>query len=802
MMLPTALLAAISWLHLTTGLEVYDCEDVRSTVARVDLTSTGDCQDHGRLYGPPTSRRAQIVQVSVSRPVSVTRCLVVETRQVTRCGFNSITYGTVTTMWRQALEVGEEECRTAGRTGTLTFRGAEYEVGDERIVQDKFYSRGGRTETDGCKTEDWSEYGRTWVSSYQHVLREVRVERILGTYNEATRTIALGAGLVVNATDPNGHAFDAHQGSLVWSMDRSRCRRANTELYHGMVEVQEKTLTGPHGRTPNPNLKGSLVLARDADRSHAIGLQLRDPAQICDRQCYGTQLEGVIVCFLQALDARMDLVPEQYHREAALISRDAQQAFLHLTAGRRMEEWFAQLSESLCETNREVLTTKLKALASGSSYMLLGDYGLGHKVTVAGAVAYVHRCANKTAIMRDVDRCYREIPVTVDGEPAFADPFTYNLQPFGTEQPCTPVTPVAWHIMGKWYCSEPQVRACPSPIQLRPGQVKLEPQDYAIGIGGGTFSAADQAKHRQYTRVEGARGPASMAHAKHAVSNHDADAGNGLGFGFDLDAAKGSVTQHLLDQFPALGWMGYAAAGLGVLVALGLGRTILLGALRARTLEEDRPGLVSQLLACLCSTSAYRAAQGWKRGRRQRRREKVHREDRAGQAEAGHVPRALPEVPHDLQPLSTFAPPTAPRKLISLTDSAPTSSSGYDTAAQVSVVNESRDGNPRRAPHRRSAGPGAPRRVGPAPRRHSHVPLAATSSSSSSSSDSGDAGPQYLVVKEGTRHEDEGAERRQGPHFPLARAVQSHLAAQRDAAPPAEQGATAGPSAALKGVIF
>ena len=217
-----------------------------------------------------------------------------------------------------------------------------------------------------------------------------------------------------------------------------------------------------------------------------------------------------------------------------------------------------------------------------------------------------------------------------------------------------------------------------------------------------------------------------------------------------------------------------------------------------RTLEEDQPGLCSRLLACFCSTSAYRAAQGWKRGRRQRRREKVHREDRAWQAEAGQVRRALPEVPHDLRPLSTFASPTAPGKKAFPLSTASTGSSGYDTAAQTTITDESREGRLPTGSRRKAFGPGAPRRAHPATRRHS---TAHPTTTDSSSSDSGGSGPHYLAVREAARPPSE-PEQREGPHFPLARAVQSHLAAQRDAGQPADQGAAAGPSAALKGVVF
>ena len=639
----------------TTALAVYDCNDQNATIARVDLTDTGGCAIQKSLYSSPQSRRAQIVQVSVNRPVPVTRCRVTETRTITRCGYDSITYGTNTVMWMEAQPVPADDCRGAAATGFLKFRGENYEVGPDRLQTDTLYLNGGLTADDTCVTETWEQYGRTWSSSYQYAVRDIRVDEVMASYNEDSRTLKLPSGLVLNATEAKGHAMDATEGSLVWSLDTDECRRANTEIFHGRVLVQEKEarstsgppdFTGPQGDTDGAgDLEGALVLAHNPEKTTAIGLRIKGAARTCGRQCYNTQLEGVAVCFLKDLDERLPLLKEEYHKGAEAVNRNGQLAYLHLTTNAKVERWFAQLFKGLCEAERRDLQTRLLALAGGSPYMLMNEYGPGHRVVTAGTVAYVHKCTGKEATLRGTDKCYREIPVEVEGRASFVDPFTWNLQEFGTEQPCSPVTPVMWQIMGKWYCSEPQVRLCPEPVRLRPGQERLKPEDYAIGMAGGTFTKEDKERHRHYQRVVAARGPAAMEAARHAVANQDPTTrtahGPTLGLGVNMATIKQHTAEYLTATFPTLKWLSWGALTLLVIGLLIFFRSSLLACLRCFTISKDH-GVSAGALGCCCNMLLHEFCHDLRTDRKERRRQKFEREARDRQSNGAWTDRMPP----------------------------------------------------------------------------------------------------------------------------------------------------------------
>ena len=452
------------------AIQTYNCTGDESRLTKIDLLGPEQCLAKPEDYLPDARRRVQIVQVEISRPIKITQCRILETATITRCGYDSLSYGTNTVRWMDPQEVPREDCLEAGETGKLRFRGNQYTIKRGVSYHERIFSRGGLDEMDNCLVETWTEHGRVWKNSYEEVSRTIEVHEILGTYDEGTGTIKLEEGLVVVGKEEFFH--DAHQGSLAWRLDKDACRRAHSEIYHGMAVVREKKQTPLPQNHPHSNLgaehqlRGTLVLATQAGKDTAMGFKLHQPIQICERQCWSTQLDGILTCLLQTLDAKLNLTQSTYTPEAEANNIGAQLAFLHLTTNQRISDGFTALNLAICQADHNNLKTKLQALASGSRYMLNDRMGPGHQVIVRGAAAYVSTCAKRTAVIREVDQCYAEIPVTVEGRQLFADPITFNLQEHGTPAYCSKVAPIMWRINGRWHCSNPGLYQCQAAGQV------------------------------------------------------------------------------------------------------------------------------------------------------------------------------------------------------------------------------------------------------------------------------------------------------------------------------------------------
>ena len=71
----------------------------------IDLREPQACPDPERDYEPARDQRLQILQTDTERPVSATQCIVTISKEVTRCGFDSLTYGSRWTVWQQDYEI-------------------------------------------------------------------------------------------------------------------------------------------------------------------------------------------------------------------------------------------------------------------------------------------------------------------------------------------------------------------------------------------------------------------------------------------------------------------------------------------------------------------------------------------------------------------------------------------------------------------------------------------------------------------------------------------------------------------------
>ena len=87
------------------AMSAYDCQDVNTTHIMVDLLEPQPCPDPILDYEKPRPQLVQILQTDTAMPVSATQCIASISKKVTRCGFDSLTYGSKWTVWDLAYEV-------------------------------------------------------------------------------------------------------------------------------------------------------------------------------------------------------------------------------------------------------------------------------------------------------------------------------------------------------------------------------------------------------------------------------------------------------------------------------------------------------------------------------------------------------------------------------------------------------------------------------------------------------------------------------------------------------------------------
>ena len=119
------------------GMIAYDCEGPDIQFTKVDLHRPAACPNPESDYEKPIDQEVQILQTAASMPLTAYLCRVTISKKVSRCGYDSITYGTKWTQWDRNLELTPQECREAISDGRIKVEGSKPQRSERTKLQGK-----------------------------------------------------------------------------------------------------------------------------------------------------------------------------------------------------------------------------------------------------------------------------------------------------------------------------------------------------------------------------------------------------------------------------------------------------------------------------------------------------------------------------------------------------------------------------------------------------------------------------------------------------------------------------------------
>ncbi len=620
------------------AITTYDCDHTGTTYEVLDLHEPRSCPDPERDFEEPETRNLHVLQTDSEVLVHGFQCQVTVTKEVTRCGFDSITYGHSWPVWEQNLELTPQECRNAVAASEITIEGRRYAVEKGVKKTESFFSRGHVDGEGNCKTADFVSGGLQFYDSYERTSLTILVRVIRGNYDMYSESVTFANG--VRARYQDEILRDAFEGTIVWSARQPNCTETVSQVYLGVGEVHFRT-----GAKGPLKPQGAIVMIGAERQQQYAGLALQGPTLLCGRHCFKTHIKGIAACLLRHGEEAIPSTSFKSTFQQKAAALQAQVGHLHIGTNLRAYARFEMVQTDLCETERKVLHGRLQALAGGhNKYSLVDLYGPGHEVIVMGAAVYVARCVPVEATKADFPNCTKEVPVKVGGVHRFADPITWVLQEFPTVTPCSDITPMRWRIGGNWYCATPHPHQCDSPGQLNLSVHTYIPLgDFTEGMGKNLYSPQQQAKHREFLRSFNSREPV-LAKVANAASRSPVTT-HGISYlgppltAVDLDKVRLSVLDYLFPIIPALGEAWNVVAG--VLMFLYLGRLIIGCAIRIWVLYAER-GCGCWLLGALWGTlfTILRAPVVVLKGAAKQLADIEHGEDME------LMPRAPPRGPH------------------------------------------------------------------------------------------------------------------------------------------------------------
>ena len=499
----------ICTLTLSQALVAFNCTGPGTTFEPFDLQDVQPCPSPTYGYEQPRNISLQLVQTKGIIPMNVSQCLLVISKKITACGFDSITYGSSWPVWESTVDISKKDCMEAIEQGYVYYAGARLNFTQGMFSTGHFFSHGSVGTSGFCYTESFQSEGKWYSDSYEEVMYQMFFDQTEGLYSAGEDTMEVKD---LQAPFHHGDMFDVHQGRFAWDAEELSCKEEIGEIYLGPASIR---------RSLDASRKEDIVIINNPRTQQYAGLLLSDSVQVCRRTCYKTQIEGIVACVAQPGETVILGLSSTISEDAKDEDLRTQLGYLILSQRLSWRDQMTKIYRELCKIRRQILRGRLQRIASAhDSYALLDILGKGHTTTLGGAVVYISKCEAVNVTRVDYENCTTEIPVqTQYGLPAFVDPFTWVLKPFPTVVPCSSVMPVRWQIGHQWYCARPEVVPCHAPTQLKPRSLKKMDAQLTHGLSGGVYTSKQLAANERFLHSIGVRNAVLQKQSNAATSS-------------------------------------------------------------------------------------------------------------------------------------------------------------------------------------------------------------------------------------------------------------------------------------------
>ena len=488
-----------TWVISCSALFAYDCSGRGAKTIAVDLSNPEECDEPETYYHSPEDLNIQLMAVELDRQVSGYQCQVSVSAEVSRCGYDSIHYGSHKPLVNVPVNVTTQQCWRMAKEGTYQYWDRTFGVVLAENQVRQFYSRGNLDNKGNCEVETFHTAGLLFAKHYEKRTLNIDVRKIRGVLDKSTNNVIISG---VRGSYESGSFQDDNLGTVVWRPRTPECHESVSQIYLGSAKIH---------RHRNGTI-GSFVMLANNDTRQYGGFRLTATTSICNVQGYTTQVEGLVIRILRNGDEPLDHTKFRNSLKFTELNLLSKMAYLHLRTNSNMELQFSMVYSELCSTRRESVLNRMRMMAyTNNQYVAIDLFGMGHTMSSRGAVAYVTRCEKIPAKIRSIQNCTLDIPASYGSNytrSGYIDPISFIIKSHSHILPCDPISPVSWNLDGQWWCSSPELRACPTPMKI---DVVTDSQqllrDYASETGEDMFSEEQHASHEAYMLSQNSREP-------------------------------------------------------------------------------------------------------------------------------------------------------------------------------------------------------------------------------------------------------------------------------------------------------
>ena len=269
--------------------------------------------------------------------------------------------------FRETATVESQSCRDAfSNKGKLEIGGWIYPAVIGSTSSHHNYLAGGLDDSNNCEVGQFKDAKSRKTYGYQVASRVVEVTLFCeqGQVHDIEGTIKLTDNIITKVADES--VKDALRGTYVWKHERLSCLDTISQIYRGALKF--------YVNSSDTNLEGGLAVLEREDQ--IAGLEITTSFSLCFTAAWLTHIRDVVIVLHNdnfTAVAKNGFDPGSASEATSL---ESQLSFLHIKNALSQKEMLRQVRLAICENRRQVLLSRLEAIAGSDNPSQMSSAGV------------------------------------------------------------------------------------------------------------------------------------------------------------------------------------------------------------------------------------------------------------------------------------------------------------------------------------------------------------------------------------------------------------------------------------------
>jgi hypothetical protein len=243
--------------------------------------------------------------------------------------------------------------------GNITIANRNFRARIGTTTSHSFFVAGGLDDAHHCQVGSVTVGSNVFEYQATQTILEVTLLEEFAKISEIHGLIRLPGRIQAKVADQS--VSDSVMGTVVWKYKPTSCPGGLSQLFRGNLKI--------YANSSSSFLGGIAVLE---EKGQVAGLQLQSSFLLCHHPAFKTHLKDILI--IVHPDNVSSVVGDPFDAEQVsdFIRIESELSFLHIKTTLSQKDKLRQVKLAICETRREVASTRLEAIAgSDNPYSLI-----------------------------------------------------------------------------------------------------------------------------------------------------------------------------------------------------------------------------------------------------------------------------------------------------------------------------------------------------------------------------------------------------------------------------------------------